>query len=312
MSASYAVGELATLVTPQGVVLAASDRLADLVPLGLLAGLFTDPGSDLARGLFLGRYGLTGLSNEDLAAWHDDSSGLVIGTLTDSERRAVLESAATHARELGIDDLAGRSELLPQGLTARLDALANAIEVALPGDPEFGPKQGGLDSVEWAWQQTLRHLSARTSSSYRAAEAAVRLLRWLGVAYLVYLGVRMWLKKPTALDAEATAAASPVRLFVQGFLTNVTNPKLLIFYGAFFPQFIDATLPLSPQLAILCVTFFVIAATFDTGYAFVGGRARLLFRSNAARRPARRAMRARPRDAEHAMTGRQWTRIVSV
>ena len=168
------------LAKPVAALLKAQ-RIADLVPLGLLAGLFTDPGSDLARGLFLGRYGLTGLSNDDLVAWHDDSSGLVIGTLTDSERRAVLDSAATHARELGIDDLAGRSELLPQGLTARLDALANAIEVALPGDPESGPKQGGLDSVEWAWQQTLRHLSARTSSSYRAAEAAVRLLRWLAV-----------------------------------------------------------------------------------------------------------------------------------
>lgn len=109
-------------------------------------------------------------------------------------------------------------------------------------------------------------------------------LRWLGVAYLVYLGVRMWLKKPTALDAEATSAASPVRLFVQGFLTNVTNPKLLIFYGAFFPQFIDENMPLRPQLAILCATFFVIAATFDTSYAFLGGRARVLFRSVSARR----------------------------
>ena len=109
-------------------------------------------------------------------------------------------------------------------------------------------------------------------------------LRWAGAAYLVYLGARMWLKKPTALDAEATRAASPVRLLVQGFLTNVTNPKLLIFYGAFFPQFVDESTPLRPQLAILCLTFFVIAATFDTCYAFLGGRARVMFRSSAARR----------------------------
>ena len=110
-------------------------------------------------------------------------------------------------------------------------------------------------------------------------------LRWFGVAYLLYLGVRMWLKKPTALDAEATRAASPARLFVQGFLTNVTNPKLLIFYGAFFPQFVDESAhDMRPQLLILCVTFFVIAATFDTCYAFLGGRARRLFRSSAARR----------------------------
>ncbi len=109
-------------------------------------------------------------------------------------------------------------------------------------------------------------------------------LRWLGAGYLVYLGVRMWLKKPAPLDAEATRAASPLRLFVQGFLVNVTNPKLLIFYGAFFPQFIDENLPLRPQLAVLCVTFFVIAATFDTCYATLGGRARAWFRSTAARR----------------------------
>ena len=109
-------------------------------------------------------------------------------------------------------------------------------------------------------------------------------LRWLGAGYLVYLGIRMWLKKPTALDATATRVASPLRLFVQGFLVNATNPKLLIFYGAFFPQFIDESLPLRPQLAILCVTFFVIAASLDSCYATLGGRARVWFRSSAARR----------------------------
>jgi threonine/homoserine/homoserine lactone efflux protein len=108
-------------------------------------------------------------------------------------------------------------------------------------------------------------------------------LRWLGAVYLVYLGVRMWLKRPTALDAEATRVASPLRLFAQGFLVNATNPKLLIFYGAFFPQFVDATLPLRPQLAILCLTFFVIAATLDSCYATLGGRARRWFRSTTAR-----------------------------
>jgi len=110
------------------------------------------------------------------------------------------------------------------------------------------------------------------------------LLRWAGVAYLVYLGYRMWRRRPTDIDAEATRAASPLRLFIQGFLTNATNPKLLIFYGAFFPQFIDPDLALRPQLAILCVTFFMIAATLDTGYATLAGRVRLWFRSSNARR----------------------------
>ena len=93
----------------------------------------------------------------------------------------------------------------------------------------------------------------------------------------------MWRKRPTDLDAEASKAASPVRLFVQGFLVNATNPKLLIFYGAFFPQFIDATLPLKPQLAILCITFLVIAVSLDTCYAGLAGRVRVWFRSSRAR-----------------------------
>lgn len=91
-----------------------SQRITELVPLGLLAGLVTDPTSTLERGLFLGEYGLRRLDIEDLEAWHDDTSGLVVGTLIERERRAVLESAAAHVRELNIEHLAERSELLPR------------------------------------------------------------------------------------------------------------------------------------------------------------------------------------------------------
>ncbi|OOL32426.1 alkaline phosphatase [Rhodococcus rhodochrous] len=158
-----------------------AQRITELVPLGLVAGLFSDPTTHLKLGVFLGRSGLDSLSADDLAAWYDDTSGLVVGSLVERERRAVLESAAAHVRELNIEHLAERSELLPQGLTARLDELAKAIENALPGDAARGPKHEGIDGVERAWERVLQHLSARTSTSCRAAEAAVRLLRWLAV-----------------------------------------------------------------------------------------------------------------------------------
>ncbi len=144
-------------------------------------GLFSDPTTHLKLGVFLGRFGLDSLSADDLAAWYDDTSGLVVASLVERERRAVLESAAAHVRELNIEHLAERSELLPQGLVARLDELAKAIENALPGDAARGPKHEGIDGVERAWERVLQHLSARTPTSCRAAEAAVRLLRWLAV-----------------------------------------------------------------------------------------------------------------------------------
>lgn len=183
-----------------------SQRITELVPLGLLAGLVTDPTSTLERGLFLGEYGLRRLDIEDLEAWHDDTAGLVVGTLVERERRAVLESAAAHVRELNIEHLAARSELLPQGLTARLDELATAIEVSLPADASHGPKQGGIDGVELAWQQVLQHMSARTSTSCRAAEAAVRLLRWLTVDTPTAGGLDVLTRRYVDVDGWVDAA----------------------------------------------------------------------------------------------------------
>ncbi|MEX1109918.1 MAG: LysE family translocator [Dongiaceae bacterium] len=110
------------------------------------------------------------------------------------------------------------------------------------------------------------------------------LLRWAGAIYLVWLGIQLWMKKHDDLDATAVRVASPAKLLIQGFLVNATNPKLLIFYGAFFPQFVDPSRDLQPQLAILCTTFFVIALTFDGLYAVLAGRVRTWFRTSRARR----------------------------
>ena len=72
-----------------------------------------------------------------------------------------------------------------------------------------------------------------------------------------------------------TAATQHLRrIFTQGFFVALTNPKLLLFLAAFFPQFMDPALPAGPQLAILCPTFLVLAALFDGSYAVLAGRAR--------------------------------------
>jgi threonine/homoserine/homoserine lactone efflux protein len=101
---------------------------------------------------------------------------------------------------------------------------------------------------------------------------AFDILRWLGVAYLVVLGVRAW--SAVAEDLSGTQAVSPGRTFGRGFLVSLTNPKTLAFYAAFLPQFLDASAPLGRQMAILSTTFVATAVIIDGGWAVLAGRAR--------------------------------------
>mgnify|MGYP003984403323 CR=1 FL=1 len=100
-------------------------------------------------------------------------------------------------------------------------------------------------------------------------------IRWLGAGYLIWLGVREGRSKGADLDA-ATAGAPRDKsaVFWQGIIVAITNPKTILFYAAFFPQFIDTAAPLALQLILMSVSFVVIAATFDTGYALLAGRLR--------------------------------------
>jgi threonine/homoserine/homoserine lactone efflux protein len=98
-------------------------------------------------------------------------------------------------------------------------------------------------------------------------------LRWAGVAYLVYLGVQQW-RAPLALNDLERPAVRSGALFWQGVLVSATNPKTLLFYGAFFPQFLDPESAPGPQLALLCTSFLVIATILDGIYAILAGQLR--------------------------------------
>ncbi|MEK9752630.1 MAG: LysE family transporter [Rhodospirillaceae bacterium] len=97
-------------------------------------------------------------------------------------------------------------------------------------------------------------------------------IRWIGAAYLIFLGLRQWNAKPADL-AQGKADKGPVfSVMAHGFLVAVTNPKTILFYAALFPQFIDASAPLGPQLTLMSVTFVVLALILDNGYAIMAGR----------------------------------------
>jgi threonine/homoserine/homoserine lactone efflux protein len=102
-------------------------------------------------------------------------------------------------------------------------------------------------------------------------------IRWVGAAYLVYMGIRLWLTKPQELKEHAQSEPKPFyakTYFLQGFAVAITNPKTIIFYAAFFPQFIDPTLPTGEQLLVLSITFLIIATVLDSGYAILAGKLR--------------------------------------
>lgn len=109
-------------------------------------------------------------------------------------------------------------------------------------------------------------------------------VKWVGAAYLAYVGIRLLLSKGAfdAADQSGTSADSNRSIFLKSFLTAVTNPKGYLFFSAFLPQFIAPTQPLAPQYTALAVTFALLDLSIMFGYALFGARAiRLLKQAGA-------------------------------
>lgn len=83
-------------------------------------------------------------------------------------------------------------------------------------------------------------------------------VKWLGVAYLVWIGLQLVLSKEHTPDVEANTSGQAFRLFRQGFVTSMANPFAVVFFGALFPQFIDPASPVLPQLFILGLIYIVV------------------------------------------------------
>lgn len=98
-----------------------------------------------------------------------------------------------------------------------------------------------------------------------ASEAAFTAAKWIGAAYLVYLGIRLWRAAPPTVSASDApdGEGSVGRLFLQGFLVAVSNPKALIFFAAFLPQFMVPDVSYWLQLAVLGGTFAVVEFVYE-------------------------------------------------
>ncbi|MBF6990514.1 MULTISPECIES: LysE family transporter [Cupriavidus] len=117
-----------------------------------------------------------------------------------------------------------------------------------------------------------------------ASEQAFMVVKTVGALYLIYLGLQQWRAKVQSSEGASegparVAVMSPRRRFATGLLTNVTNPKGIIFMVAVLPQFIDPNHPLAPQLAILALTMCCVDLVVMHGYALLASRMQGLFRN---------------------------------
>ena len=93
-------------------------------------------------------------------------------------------------------------------------------------------------------------------------------IKWLGAAYLIWLGIKMWFSVSELTDLDKKNRSHSWReIFSSAFITTALNPKSIVFFLAFIPQFIEPELPFTTQVVILGATFFVLAIISVLGYA---------------------------------------------
>jgi threonine/homoserine/homoserine lactone efflux protein len=173
---------------------------------------------------------------------------------------------------------------MPEASTLALFAVAAITLLVIPGPSVLyivtrSVDQGraaGLASVGGIHVGTLVHVAAAAfglSALLVSSATAYNAVRWVGAAYLVWLGARRLLAREE--DAAAIAGAGPEarrqglrRVFAQGVVVNVLNPKTALFFFAFLPQFVDTTRGSVPfQVVVFGVAFVLLGLLSDGAYA---------------------------------------------
>jgi threonine/homoserine/homoserine lactone efflux protein len=165
-------------------------------------------------------------------------------------------------------------------------AAASAVLLAIPGPTvllviSYALSHGRKPAAAIVAGVALGDLTAMTASmlglgAVLATSAAIfTALRWIGGAYLVYLGIKLWRAPVDAPAAEESApTAGPRRMFAHAYAVTALNPKSIVFFVAFVPQFLDASLSFWPQVLTLETTFVTLAALNAALFALLASAAR--------------------------------------
>jgi threonine/homoserine/homoserine lactone efflux protein len=143
----------------------------------------------------------------------------------------------------------------------------------------------GLLSVLGVDTGTLVHVAAASlglSALLASSALAFSIVKYAGAAYLIYMGIRAWLSKVDAPEFATPELSSGTRIFFQGMLTNVLNPKVALFFLAFLPQFVNKSSGhVAEQMLILGVVFALMGLGVDLFVALLASSAGNWLRRNA-------------------------------
>ena len=177
--------------------------------------------------------------------------------------------------------------------------LATAIMIALPGPSVILTV---AHSISFGWKSAIATVAGETmgiavqliiaaiglTSLLHIVAEAFEWIRWAGVIYLVYIGIKQWRSAGEVIEFD-TSSISKINLFVQGLIITIPNPKSLIFIAAFLPQFIDTARPLVLQFSMIVPTFLVITFAVTSVWAIAAGHVRGALQNQQAIKPVFRA-----------------------
>jgi threonine/homoserine/homoserine lactone efflux protein len=172
-------------------------------------------------------------------------------------------------------------------------AAASAIMLAIPGPTillviSYALGHGRKVATATVAGVALGDFTAMTASMLglgallATSSEIFTVLKWIGAAYLFYLGIKLW-RAPVntgAVEADEsdTHKERPMRIFLHTYVVTALNPKSIIFFVAFLPQFLDASKPLALQMVIMEVTFITLATVNAAAYGLMASMARSTIR----------------------------------
>lgn len=168
---------------------------------------------------------------------------------------------------------------------------ASAVLLAIPGPTvllviSYALGHGRRAAAATVTGVALGDFTAMTASmlglgALLATSAALfAVLKWVGAAYLIYLGIKLWRAPVATVDAsdDAVARERPLRIFLHAYAVTALNPKSIIFFVAFLPQFLNHAEPVAFQMAVFEATFLVLATANAATYGLVAAMARKTIR----------------------------------
>ena len=190
---------------------------------------------------------------------------------------------------------------MPNPTTVLLFALATFVLTVSPGPGVLyvtarsfaqGRRAGfasmfGIEAGEVVW---IAAAATGVVALLSASASALTFLRFAGAAYLIFLGVQRWRRAEVFV---APTRADLGRVFAQGFVTQLLNPKVAVFFVAFLPQFLSTAQPIAPQVILLGAIYIAIAIAVDATYVVAAAAvSRRFLESRVAQRRTGRAAAA--------------------